>query len=186
MDLTVSTDGGDVRIRAFEPADEQGVIHLFRDCVDWFEAATGGPSASGDVQSLFYSLPDGASPAGKHVLVIAGAGDEVIGLVEAVTGHPGPDGCAVGMFLIGPSHRRRGLGRAAAQALLDQAAGTGIATVTATNAVGWSAGAEFLHELGFTLEKNPVERGDMVGNRSVGPSEKPVVRARLSLDPPPN
>lgn len=184
MDLTVAAAEGGIRIREFEPADEQAVIRLFRDSADWFEAATGGPSADGDVQSLFYSLPDGASPDGKRVLVIAGSGGEVVGLIEAVTGHPGPDGCAVGLFLVGPSHRRRGWGRAAAQALLEQAAGSGITAITATNAIGWEPGAAFLRELGFAIDDTPVERGDMVGNRSVGPSESPVVRAHLTLSPP--
>ena len=53
--------------------------------------------------------------------------------------------------------------------------------VTATNAVGWAPGAAFLRRTGFTLDEEALERGGKVGNRSVGPRERPVVSARLSL-----
>ena len=38
------------------------MLRLFADCDDWFQAATGHPSGPGDVQSLFYALPEGVAP----------------------------------------------------------------------------------------------------------------------------
>jgi GNAT superfamily N-acetyltransferase len=182
MDLIVTVEGHEGHVRDFEPADEDAVVSLFRDSADWFEITTGEPSAAGDVQSLFYSAPEGASLDGKQVLVLAAADGDVIGLVEAVTGYPGPEGCAVGLFLIGRAHRRRGWGKALARTLLTQAARADIATVTATNPVGWDAGETFLRELGFTVDETPVQRAELVGNRSVGPAGAPFRHARLEVD----
>lgn len=181
----VHPDGADVRIRQFEPADEPAVARLLTDSADWFEFATGNPPADGDVQSLFYSLPEGADADDKRVLVVVpmSAEDEVIGLVEAVVRHPVPTGCAVGLFLIRPDCRRQGLGAAVTDALVTQAVAEGITLVTATNAVGWAPGEAFLRRTGFELDEQPLERNGKVGNRSVGSRERPVVSARLALRP---
>ncbi|MDQ4103297.1 MAG: GNAT family N-acetyltransferase [Actinomycetota bacterium] len=187
MGLPLLLDVGSrtIEVREFVPADEPAVADLFQASADWFETATGSLPSDGDVQSLFYSLPEGADPKGKRVLVVVEGSHEfeVVGLVEAVVGHPGPTGCAVGLFLIRTDRRRQGLGAAVANALLEQAADDGVAVVTATNTLGWTPGEAFLRSMGFELSEQELERGDVVGNRSVGPRERPVIGARLSLHP---
>ncbi|MGH3940860.1 MAG: GNAT family N-acetyltransferase [Pseudonocardiaceae bacterium] len=183
LPLHVHTSRSDVRIRQFEPADEPAVTRLFDASAEWFEFITGYPPVDGDVQSLFYSLPEGAEPDDKRVLVVVPLPEEgeVIGLVEAVVRHPDPTSCAVGLFLIRPDCRRQGLRAAVADALLGLAAEEGVTLVTATNAVGWTPGDAFLRRTGFELGEQALERGGKVGNRSVGPRERPVVSARLLL-----
>ncbi|WP_051425686.1 GNAT family N-acetyltransferase [Jiangella gansuensis] len=177
MIWTVATDFGPVVVREqIEPDDEPGLLELFAMCDDWFEAVTGGPSGPGDVQGLFYSLPDGASFEDKRLFTVR-AGEKIVGLVDAVVGHPHGRAAAVGLFLLAPSHRGRGLGRAVATVLLKEAREAGLDEVTASSSTAWPAGDHFLEALGFTI--GPETAG--TGNRTTWAGEPPVRRARLSL-----
>ncbi|MFF7963939.1 GNAT family N-acetyltransferase [Streptomyces sp. NPDC007903] len=143
----VELPGERVLLREPGPADEAALLRLFEECEDWFTAATGRPSAPGDVQSLYYALPEGADP-GDKVLLLVERNGEVAGLVDAVRDWPEAGAVAVGLFLLAPWARGRGLGRAVAETLLER----GASRVTATVPAGWKAGERFLERLGFALE----------------------------------
>ncbi|MFJ8729579.1 GNAT family N-acetyltransferase [Streptomyces bauhiniae] len=142
----VELPGERVLLREPGPADEAALLRLFEECEDWFTAATGLPSAPGDVQSLYYALPRGADP-GDKVLLLVERNGEVAGLVDAVRDWPEAGAVAVGLFLLAPWARGRGLGRAVAESLLAR----GASRVTATVPAGWQPGERFLERLGFTL-----------------------------------
>lgn len=170
---TIEVPGERVLVREPAPADEAPLIRLFEECEDWFLAATGLPSAPGDVQSLYYALPEGAHLDDKVLLVMERDG-VVAGVVDAVRDHPEPGAVAVGLFLLAPWARGRGLGRALAETLLTRAGDTPL--VTATVPPGWRPGERFLERLGFTLSPEPRPNG---ANRRTGPREGGVRRAEL-------
>ncbi|GGJ25796.1 GNAT family N-acetyltransferase [Streptomyces brasiliensis] len=167
--------GGPLLVREPGPGDEARLLELFQACEDWFVAATGLPSGPGDVQSLFYALPEGASPDDKVLLVVE-HDDALLGLVDAVRDHPAPGAVSVGLFLLAPSARRLGLGRALAETLLARA--EGFSLVRATVPPGWRPGERFLERLGFDLGAGEAV-GEAVGNRRPGPREEAVRRAEL-------
>lgn len=177
MIWTVTTATGPFVVREqLEPDDEPGLLELFAACDDWFEAVNGTPSGPGDVQSLFYALPEGASFEDKRLFTIRD-GEKIVGLIDAVLGFPHRTAVAVGLFLVAPSHRGRGVGAAVAQVLLAEARESGLDTVTASAPDAWPPGQVFLRTLGFTLGP-PAEPS---GNRASAPGEAPVRKATLSL-----
>lgn len=152
MIWTVRTTRGPIVVREqIEPEDEAGLLELFDQCNDYFEVATGGPSAPGDVQSLFYALPDGASYDDKRLFTVRD-GERIIGLVDAVMRYPTVTSCAIGMFLIAPSHRHQGIGTAVADVLIDELRQIAIDNVTASADDRLPESVEFLTSLGFTLD----------------------------------
>lgn len=175
---TVQTQRGRIVVREqLEPDDEPGLLRLFAESSDFFEAATGAPSGSADVQSLFYSLPDGASFDDKRQFTVRD-GERIIGVIDAVLRYPDVTSCAIGMFLISASHRREGIGTGVAQVLLNELRELGFTTVAASATEGWEPGTAFLRSLGFTFDD--AHAGDH-GNRRVWRGEAPVRRATLSL-----
>ncbi|MGW2487836.1 GNAT family N-acetyltransferase [Streptomyces sp. NPDC001606] len=172
---TIDVPGERVLVRELGPADEGPLLRLFEECEDWFLAATGLPSGPGDVQGLYYALPEGASPDDKVLLVLERDG-VVAGVVDAVRNHPEPGAVAVGLFLLAPWARGRGLGRLLAASLLARAGDT--ATVTATVPPGWPSGERFLERLGFSLDAGSPPQEEP-GNRRPGPREGRVRRAVL-------
>ena len=162
-----------------EPVDERGLQSVFGAAEDYFVALTGSQALPGDVQSLFFVAPEGVSPADKLLLVVEHHG-AVVGVVDAVPGHPEPDDWAIGLFLIAPAHRRTGVGSAVARALIDHARERGISRVTAATPSGWAPGAAFLAHLGFALG----ELADSVAgnaNRNNLATEQLTVSASLTL-----
>ncbi|MEU1403611.1 GNAT family N-acetyltransferase [Streptomyces sp. NPDC005728] len=171
----IDVPGERVVVREPGPADEVPLLTLFGECEDWFVAVTGLPSGPGDVQSLFYALPEGASPDDKVLLVLERDG-VVAGLVDAVRDHPEPGAVAVGLFLLAPWARGRGLGRALAESLLARAGQ--VPLVTAAVPAGWRSGERFLERLGFALDA-AVPAPAETGSRWTGPREGGVRRAEL-------
>ncbi|MFJ5273385.1 GNAT family N-acetyltransferase [Streptomyces sp. NPDC088358] len=168
---------GQFRVRDLEPVDEKAVLALFDAAEDWFTATTGQPAAPGDIQSLYYALPEGAAFEDKALLVIE-ADRHVVGLIDAVLHHPTVSTCSLGMFLVHPAHRRCGLGRQVASALFGELAARGHTEVVASVAEGWQPGRAFLAALGFTLgTPGPATNT----NRNLGPGERPIIPARLGL-----
>ncbi|MFF9480035.1 GNAT family N-acetyltransferase [Streptomyces sp. NPDC014733] len=179
MLLDLEHEGRRIRIRDLKPDDEQDVLALFDAAGDWFTAATGRPAAPGDVQSLYYALPEGAAFQDKTLIVIA-VGGEIVGVIDAVIRYPTAGSCTLGLFLIHPAFRRRGLGSLVASALLRELAAENYTHVATSVTEGWRPGTEFLTALGFSFES---PRLPAPANRNLGPGERPVIRARLHLAP---
>lgn len=171
-ELTVDVDSRSLVVRELDPADEDAVLRIFAASEDWFVAATGTPPAPGDVQSLYYVVPEGAAFEDKRILVVTDRG-EIIGVIDCVLRHPGEHDCAVGLFLLNPDDRGFGVGTAVARALLARARSAGVARVTAPPSQSWPAGRRFLDRLGFTVP---------AADATSGGDGRTTVRAELRLD----
>lgn len=170
------TDEGPFTVRPMLPKDEAAVSRVLAACDDYFLAATGSPALPADVQSLYYSLPDGADFDHKHLLVLCD-GEEVVGVVDAVADCPGVGTCAVGLFLIIPRARRKGIGMLAARHLLRVAADRGLRRVTATCPRNWTPGLAFLEKLDFEVHPPHPQPAPTVGNRRRFSTESDVCTA---------
>ncbi|WP_405162827.1 GNAT family N-acetyltransferase [Nocardia sp. NBC_01499] len=175
-DLTVG--GLSVVVRDLVPEDEAAVLEVFAASEDWFVAETGQPSAPGDVQSLYYVLPEGSDLDDKVLLVIEVDG-RVVGMIDAVQRYPHPQAISLGLFVIRPEFRRRGLGRAVVDALLGEARSRGFETIRTHTAVGWHSGREFLRAMGFAFDE-PGMFGTEV-NRNPGPDDRPIIPAARTI-----
>jgi GNAT superfamily N-acetyltransferase len=180
MRIDLLVDGHPVAVRDLEPADEEAVLAVFAASDDWFVAATGQPSAPGDVQSAYYSLPEGYEFDDKVLLVIEAA-REVVGFVDALRGYPHLASVGIGTFLIRPEFRRLGIGTAVARALSAAAVEQDMVQISTHVVEGWAPGRKFLATLGATFSKRAVPGG--AGNRNVGLDEgtKKVIPATIAI-----
>ncbi|KOV80202.1 hypothetical protein ADL03_34560 [Nocardia sp. NRRL S-836] len=134
-------------LRDFTPADEAEVLRLFAGCDDWFQAVTGHPSGPGDVQGLFYALPEGAAFEQKHLLVAEAEG--MIGFVDLVVGHPEAGEASVGFFLVPEDLRRWGIGSEMVRALRERFPAVTRVHVALSD---FKPGNEFLRAMGFVAD----------------------------------
>lgn len=178
------SDEAPLTVRPMLPEDEPGVARVLTACDDYLLRATGSATLPADVQSLYYSLPEGADFAQKHLLVLC-KGTDVVGVVDAVAAHPDEHDLSVGLFLIDPEVRRTGGGTLAARHLLREAAARGLRHVTATCPQDWAPGIAFLDKLGFQVQAPTKDPAPTVGNRLRYPAETGLCIAVRHLDDPP-
>ncbi|WP_063754219.1 GNAT family N-acetyltransferase [Streptomyces sp. NRRL WC-3725] len=176
MEEILITGPDRLTVQALRPEDEADAARVLSACDDYLVSATGATAMPADVQSLYYSLPEGAEFEQKHLLVLVHE-DALVGLVDAVQDHPEPDTCSLGLFLLTPRARRRGLGTHAARLLLREAAARGIRRVTATCPESWEPGLAFLTALGFEIHAPEAEPSDTLGNRLRRPAEQRLCTA---------
>lgn len=167
-------------VRSMRPEDEAGVARVLEACDDYFVAATGSPTLPADVQSLYYALPEGAGFEQKRLLVLCD-GATVVGVVDAVEGHPDASTCSVGLFVLVPELRREGIGTRAAQQLLKKAAARGLRRMTATCPEDWTPGLAFLESLDFEIRTPKQKLSSPVGNHLRLPAERELCTAVREL-----
>jgi ribosomal protein S18 acetylase RimI-like enzyme len=103
--------------RRLVPADIPALQDLFERCVDHFVLHDGQPPERDSAEIEFSDVPHGRTKADKHLHGIFEPGHpgRLIGLVESVSGYPDDATWFLGLLLIDPAWRRRGLGSAAVE-----------------------------------------------------------------------
>ena len=121
--LEIETDR--LALRALSPGDEARLQRVFAACADHFTALAGRPGPDDDAAAA--ELRASAETPGRQaaVLVLAETGEDV-GALGFWEGNPAPDLALLGLLMVDPAHRGRGLAREALDALEVWLAGRGI------------------------------------------------------------
>lgn len=91
-----------------EHADPLG--QLYERCADYFKLVIGAPPGPAEVQSAFTSLPEGKAYEDKHALALLDDGGTLFGHLELIRDYPVAEEWWIGLLLLAPSGRSRGLG----------------------------------------------------------------------------
>lgn len=123
MPLALETER--LALRTLAPGDEARLAAVFDRCADHFRALTGAPGADADAAER--ELAASAATPGREValLELLETG-EAVGALAWWEGNPLPDRALLGMLMVDPAHRGRGLAREALQALEVWLAGRGV------------------------------------------------------------
>lgn len=87
-------------------------------CADFFELTTGLPPGPAQAQSLYSALPENASRAAKCLCGIRDPQGRLIGALDTISNFPQPGILTLGLLLLLPERRHRGLGGAIVRELV--------------------------------------------------------------------
>lgn len=146
-------------LRALRVGDRAAVADLFARAADYVRLESGCEPGNDQVADFFDGAPPGCDPA-DGVRIGAG-GDRLDGIAEMAFGYPQAGDAYVGLLLLDPAARGRGLGRAMVAALVDQARARGAGRMLVAVLDGNPRGRTFWEREGFVLEKTfePQARG---------------------------
>ena len=135
------------------PADGPGLQSLFEQSSDFFELTTGLPPAPAEVQSLFVALPEGKTYDDKHVISLFSKPHGLIGVIDVVRDYPEPGSWWIGLMLLRPSLRGRGMGSRVFRDFVDWAAGRGARAIYLSVKTQNAGATRFWRRLGFQIEE---------------------------------
>lgn len=99
-------------IRALDPAkDRDAVMAVYRAATDYVLLETGAPPEDGLADEFFADAPPGGDPADGLKLGLFD-GDDLVGIADVAFGWPEPRDAYLGLMILAPQARGRGLGAA--------------------------------------------------------------------------
>ena len=144
--------GGAYHTRLLTPEDLRDLQALFERAADYFEIATGRPPAQDEAPRAFVGGPPNKSVNDKRTIGVFSQDGALVGVLDAVTDWPGQGAWTMGMLLLDPASRGRGLGTALLAAYEHWAASEGARRLQ--TAVVWhhERGLRFLEDAGYQRE----------------------------------
>ena len=142
----IALGGG--RLRELAEADLDDLQALFERCPDYFLLHEGRPPVASEARDEWDSVPDGSPRSHLHVLGVSAP--DLVGVVEVLRDWPRPGTWNIGLLLLEPATRGRGLGDRVIQAVDAWAARCGAHTLRITVIPANTRGMAFWKRLGFT------------------------------------
>jgi GNAT superfamily N-acetyltransferase len=91
-------------------ADLPALQDLLEKCADYMELVSGSPTSSNEAEMLVASLPPGKSLDDKYIIGIFDKTMHMVGFVDALKDYPDAGDWWVGLLLLTPNARGRGIG----------------------------------------------------------------------------
>ena len=146
-------------IRPVGEDDFDAVLALLERCSDFFDLS-GVPITAESMRQDMAELPPRSTPERKHYVALWKDGTPWM-VLDLVEGWPRPKTLFVGLFVMDPSLRRQGVGRAVTAALLKAAKGAGFDRARLGCLLDNPVGHAFWQAMGFW----DLEQGTLLGER---------------------
>lgn len=102
------------RLQADQAPEVQSLCEACHDYHERLEGAPAGPEAG---ESTFAALPPGNAYDDKYVIGLRDGAGSLIGVIDLIRNYPEPGVWYIGLLLLHPAHRGRGVGQATVSAL---------------------------------------------------------------------
>jgi len=140
--------------------DETDLVELYRLCVSctaFFELIEGRPATEATAAEILGPLESSYAHGVRHVWGVKRDG-ELIAVADLLEGHPGPREWYIGLLLIDPEHRRKGLGAEFCAGILNWIARLGGSTVRLIVQQQNPGARLFWERQGFEVERELLNR----------------------------
>lgn len=131
------------RTRPLAPPDLPALQRLFEGARDYFEIATGAGPAPDEAARAFVAGPPTKSVNDKRTIGVF-SGGTLIGVIDTITDWPADRVWTMGMLLLDPEHRGRGVGTEVLGAFERWAAAEGATSLRTAVVARHEAGIRFL------------------------------------------
>jgi ribosomal protein S18 acetylase RimI-like enzyme len=145
--------------------EDQVVLQtLLEKCSDYFILVTGSAPKSSAATSLLTDFPPGKTLGDKLVIGISLRKQGLIGVLDAVRDYPKQEDWWLGLLLLEPAHRKKGLGRQIVQSFEQWASQQGARRILLGVLEENTMAYRFWQSVGFEIvERQPARQ---IGNRT--------------------
>lgn len=139
-------------VRQLVRQDAKHLQQLFESCSDFFLLTNGVPPTSSSAMDEFSDVPPGKALDDLHVFgLFDGDTDALIGSISAIRQYPDAETWWIGLMLLAPEYREKGLGTAFYQAFERWVVGQGGACISLCAIAPNHTGIQFWQHMGFEL-----------------------------------
>lgn len=118
----MSAATSNIEIRKLDPvADFDFAMNVFERCADYVLLETGEPPSRANVTEFFEGRPPSKEATDKVLLGICDEHRNGVGLIDIIQGYPEPSDWYIGLLMIDPDQRGRGLGKRAVDWVVESA-----------------------------------------------------------------
>jgi len=149
MRLDAFGPGQRYHTRRLEPPDLPALQRLFERAADYFAATTGAPPAPDEAQRAFVGGPPTKSVNDKQTVGVFDRDETLVAVLDAIPDFPVEETCTIGLLLVDPGARGRGLGGATLTAFERWMSARGAARFRTAVAAPLERGLRFLERAGY-------------------------------------
>jgi GNAT superfamily N-acetyltransferase len=149
MDCPSLGPDGRCATRRLAPPDLPALQALFTRAADYFAIAAGAPPAPDEAERAFVGGPPSKAVSAKQTIGIFDDAGTLVGVLDAIPDFPADGTCTIGMLLLDPAVRGRGVGRAALAAFETWITRRGTRRLRTALVAHHERGLAFLHRAGY-------------------------------------
>jgi ribosomal protein S18 acetylase RimI-like enzyme len=146
-----------LRVVRLGVSDRARLSALCAACTDFFELIEGQPGGDATAAELLGPLEPPHADKPRHVWGLE-EDEQLIGVIELLQGHPLPEDWYIGLLLLDPAHRRRGLGAKVGTATVNWIRSHGGALVRLVVQKQNPDARAFWERQGFSVEREVVKQ----------------------------
>jgi GNAT superfamily N-acetyltransferase len=147
------------QVKLLQGEDLPAIQELMERCADYERLVTGLPPDPASAQKILVDLPEGKSRVDKFVIGIYAESADLVGILDAIRDHPRKHDWWLGLLLLDPDYRNRGLGKRIYWTFEAWAARRGARNICAGVIEGNEPAYKFWQGLGFEMvELQPARR----------------------------
>jgi RimJ/RimL family protein N-acetyltransferase len=140
---------GVYQTRPLGPPDLPALQRLFERAAEYFEIATGAPPGPDEAQRAFVGGPPSKAVSEKQSIGVFDGTDTLVGILDAIPDFPEAQVCTIGLLLIDPAVRGRGIGTTVLTAFERHMAAGGMTRLRAAVVAHHAPGLRFLERAGY-------------------------------------
>jgi GNAT superfamily N-acetyltransferase len=153
----------DATIVRLAEADFGRLSRLCLSCSGFYELVEGRPASDATAAEILGPLAPQYAACAKHVFAVEKGGD-LIAVTELLQGHPSARDWYIGLLLVDPEHRGRGLGARLCAAILDWIGGHDGVMVRLVVQQQNREAREFWERRGFHMEREVMKQSGRLEN----------------------
>jgi ribosomal protein S18 acetylase RimI-like enzyme len=150
----IAFEASGLRVASLHPdLDGEAASEFGQRCADYTLMITGEPPKPNGGAEFFADMPDGKTPDDMLKLGARDSTGKLVGLIDMARDYPQPGIWYLGLLLIDPALRNRGIGAALAQALQQHAAESGATRMMLSVVKENTRALKFWRAQGFEVER---------------------------------
>jgi GNAT superfamily N-acetyltransferase len=178
MDCPTLGPDGRFSTRRLRPPDLPALQALFARAADYFVIATGAPPALDEAERAFVGGPPSKAVSDKQTIGVFDETRTLVGVLDAIPDFPADGTCTIGLLLLHPAVRGRGLGAAVLAAFEAWMTRRGARRLRTALVTHHAAGLAFLRRAGYVevsrhdaTEAGPARPSIAVFEKDVRPTD---------------